>query len=165
MKTQLRDIRKGKEAHEYLWCYCSCNIFPKFKKNWDPSLIHFPQLFVLFDVCAKIYFYASHVLLFELILPCCRKHVIFLSWESSYLHARCCGKEQKIKSESSVFGLQYIFLYRRLFWDPVETLVYTSFAVAEKVLRNFLRSCFILFWSPPFCFAGPWIFQILSLRL
>ena len=33
----------------------AATIFPKFKIFWDPPFISFAQLFVLFDVYAKIY--------------------------------------------------------------------------------------------------------------
>ena len=52
--------------------------FPKIQKILGPSFNSFCFAFlVLLDDCAKIYFYASHVLLFELILPCYRKCLDF----------------------------------------------------------------------------------------
>ena len=142
----------------FLRTCCSCNFFPKFKKNWDPPLIRFAQFFGFAWCLRKDYIDCSDFLWFELILPCCQKHVRFLSRESSYLHARRCGKEHDIKSELSVFGLRCIFLCRQLFWDPVGTFVYTSSTIAEKVLQSFPRSCLIIFRSPSLLIHRSFVF-------
>ena len=134
------------EQIEFTTC-CSCNIFPKFKKIWDPPLIHFAELFGFAWCLHKDYFDASNVLMFELILPCHREYFGFLSRESSHLRARRCGKERDIKSESSVFGLRCIFYIDVCFEIPSEPLS-IRLPPLRRRYRKFFRELFYLLPIP-----------------